>query len=71
VCSDVICYPARLLEWVNEWIDSGLCRNFICTLKMQGKADHETTRAFADIPGSHIVHLTANKNELTWICRIP
>ena len=71
VCSDVICYPARLLEWVNEWIESGLCRNFICTLKMQGKADHETTRAFADIPGSRVVHLTANKNELTWICNLP
>lgn len=69
VCSDVICYPSRLLEWVNEWIDSGLCKNFICTLKMQGSADHDTTRAFADIPGSRIVHLTANKNELTWICR--
>lgn len=67
VCSDVICYPPRLLEWVNEWLDSGLCGNFICTIKMQGKADHETTRAFSRIPGSAIVHLTANKNELTWI----
>ncbi len=69
VCSDVICYPPRLLEWVRAWIDSGLCHNFICTIKMQGKADHETTRAFADIPGSRVVHLTANKNELTWILR--
>lgn len=70
VCSDVICYPPRLLEWIREWLDSGLCRNFICTIKMQGTADHETTRAFADIPGSRVVHLTANKNELTWICRL-
>lgn len=67
VCSDVICYPPRLLEWVQSWLDSGLCGNFICTIKMQGKADHETTRAFASIPGSKIVHLTANKNELTFI----
>lgn len=67
VCSDVICYPPRLLEWVQSWLDSGLCGNFICTIKMQGKADHETTRAFAAIPGSRIVHLTANKNELTFI----
>ena len=69
VCSDVICYPPRLLEWIREWLDSGLCRNFICTIKMQGTADHETARAFADIPGSRVVHLTANKNELTWILR--
>ena len=69
VFSDIICYPPRLLEWVHEWLDSGLCSNFVCTIKMQGKADHETTRAFAQIPGSHIVHLTANKNELTFILR--
>lgn len=71
VFSDVICYPARLLEWVQEWLDSGLCRNFICTIKMQGKADHAITRVFADIPGSKVVHLGANKNELTWICKYP
>ncbi len=67
VCSDVICYPPRLLEWVEKWLESGLCGNFICTIKMQGTADHDTTRAFARIPGSRIVHLSANKNELTWI----
>lgn len=67
VCSDVICYPERLLEWVRQWLDSGLCENFICTIKMQGKADHETTRAFAQIAGSKVIHLGANKNELTWI----
>ncbi len=71
VFSDVICYPPKQLEWVQEWIASGLCRNFICTIKMQGKADQETTRAFASIPGSRILHLSANKNELTWICRYP
>lgn len=71
VCSDVICYPERLYEWVMSWIDSGLCRNFICTIKMQGKADREITQRFADIPGSHVVHLTANKHELTWLCRLP
>lgn len=67
VFSDVICYPPRLYEWILKWLESGLCENFICTIKMQGAADHETTRAFAAIPGSTIVHLTANKNELTWI----
>ncbi len=67
VCSDVICYPPRLLSWVREWLESGLCGNFICTIKMQGEADHDTTREFASIPGSLVVHMTANKNELTWI----
>ncbi len=67
VCSDVICYPPRLLEWVEKWLESGLAKNFVCTIKMQGQADHETTRRFAAIPGSTVVHLGANKNELTWI----
>jgi len=67
VFSDVICYPPRLLEWVEKWLDSGLCSRFVCTVKMQGEADHETTRRFAAVPGSAVVHLGANKHELTWI----
>lgn len=67
VFSDVICYPARLYEWIEKWLESGLCGNFACTIKMQGAADHDTTRRFAAIPGSTVVHLGANKNELTWI----
>lgn len=67
VFSDVICYPPRLLQWVHEWIESGLCKNFMCTIKMQGKADHQTTRLFAQIPNAHIIHLGANKHELTFI----
>ncbi len=67
LCSDVICYPPRLLEWVERWLASGLCRNFVCTIKMQGEPDAETTRAFAAIPGGSVVHLHYNKHELTWI----
>ncbi|MFA6507788.1 MAG: SAM-dependent methyltransferase [Treponemataceae bacterium] len=66
-CSDVICYPPRLYDWVGRWLDSGLCRNFICTIKMQGNADRETTERFAAIPGSSVVHLHNNKHELTWM----
>lgn len=67
VCSDVICYPPRLLGWIEKWLDSGLCENFICTIKMQGSPDMETVRKFASIHNSKIVHLTANKHELTWL----
>jgi 23S rRNA (cytidine2498-2'-O)-methyltransferase len=67
VFSDVICYPSRLYEWVKKWLDSGLCENFVCTIKMQGpEPDFETTRRFAEIPGSAVVHLYHNKHELTW-----
>ena len=67
LCSDVICYPPRLYDWIIKWIDSGLCEKFICTIKMQGEPDNETVKRFAAIPDSKIVHLTANKHELTWL----
>ena len=65
--SDVICYPPRLYDWIEKWLVSGLCKNFVCTIKMQGEADFETTRRFAAIPGSMVLHLYHNKHELTWI----
>jgi 23S rRNA (cytidine2498-2'-O)-methyltransferase len=68
---DVICYPQRLYEWVEKWLASGLCKNFICTIKMQGEGDLETSRRFAAIPGSTVVHLYHNKHELTWIKPAP
>ncbi len=65
--SDVVCYPARLLALVERWLASGHCRRFVCTIKFQGPTDHETAARFAAIPGSRLVHLHANKHELTWI----
>ncbi len=67
VFSDVVCYPPRLLEWVKQWLDSQLCSNFVCTLKMQGEPDTSTIEAFAQIPHSRIIHLFHNKHELTWL----
>ena len=64
--SDVLCYPARLLALVERWLESGLARNLVCTLKFQGATDHATARRFADIPGSRLLHLHNNKHELTW-----
>ena len=68
---DVICYPARLFEWIEKWLASGLCGNFVCTIKMQGSVengvDFDTPRHFAAIPGSRVVHLYHNKHELTWL----
>lgn len=67
LCSDVICYPERLLRLVERWLASGLARNFICTVKFQGETDHATAAAFAAIPGSRLLHLAHNKHELTWM----
>lgn len=66
--SDVICYPKRLLEYVERWLETGKARNFVCTLKFQGETDLDTARRFAQIPGSRLMHLHHNRHELTW-CR--
>lgn len=67
-CSDVICYPPALFDWVTLWMESGLARNFICTIKMQGADwDRPSVERFAAIPGSKVLHLWHNKHELTWI----
>src|SRR5574344_70669 len=67
VFSDVICYPERLLEWIQTWLDSGLVKNMICTIKMQGEVDWPLVQKFASIPNSRVVHLNYNKHELTWM----
>jgi 23S rRNA (cytidine2498-2'-O)-methyltransferase len=71
VFSDVVCYPPRLLEWIKKWLDSGLCANFVCTIKLQGEPDFDTLRGFAALPGGNVVHLYHNKHELTWLRTAP
>ncbi len=67
VFSDVICYPERLLGWVRGWLESGMTRRMICTIKMQGAVDWALVEEFAAIPDSRVVHLNYNKHELTFI----
>ncbi len=69
LCSDMACYPSRLLELAQRWLELGQVKNFVCTLKFQGETDHATAAAFANIPGSRLLHLHHNKHELTWVRR--
>jgi 23S rRNA (cytidine2498-2'-O)-methyltransferase len=64
--SDVICYPSRLFDYIERWLQLGKAKNVVCTLKFQGDTDHETARKFAKIPGSRLMHLHHNRHELTW-----
>ncbi len=68
-CSDIICYPERLLNLVKRFKDSGKVKNFVCTIKYQAETDWEETLKFLEIPGSHIVHLHHNKHEVTWFLK--
>jgi 23S rRNA (cytidine2498-2'-O)-methyltransferase len=65
--SDLVCYPEKLYDWVMMWVKSGVCDNFICTLKFQGDCDYHMAQKFADIPNSRVLHLFNNKHELTWM----
>lgn len=64
--SDIICYPSRLLELVQEWRASGLVKNMCCTIKFQGETDFEALQKFSELPNGQILHLCCNKHELTW-----
>jgi 23S rRNA (cytidine2498-2'-O)-methyltransferase len=65
LCSDIVCYPERLLRLVEAWRASGLVRHFVCTVKFQGATDHDAAAAFAALPGARLQHLHHNKHELT------
>ncbi len=64
--SDVVCYPEKLYEWILKWVESGICKNLICTIKFKGKPDRMIVDKFITIPDSRVLHLFHNKNELTW-----
>tara|TARA_B100000686_G_C16700749_1_gene923223 strand:- start:284 stop:1207 length:924 start_codon:yes stop_codon:yes gene_type:complete len=66
---DVACYPEKLYPWVKQWVESGVCRNMICTIKFQGKDPYALLQSFANIPKSQIIRLFNNKHELTWVYR--
>lgn len=71
LCSDVICYPERLYAYVSRWLDAGLCRRFVCTIKLQGDTDFAVIEKFKGISGSLTTHLFHNKHELTWLWPAP
>lgn len=68
-CSDIICYPERLLNLVKRFRESGKVKNFVCTIKYQAETDWTDTLKFLEIPGSRIVHLHHNKHEVTWFLK--
>ena len=62
--SDVIAYPAPLLQMVQRWM--GYAGRIVCTVKLQGETDHDATDAFKAL-GGRLMHLHHNKHELTFV----
>jgi 23S rRNA (cytidine2498-2'-O)-methyltransferase len=65
--SDIICYPPKLFDLIQAWKESGLCKNFVCTIKFQGETDFETLHKFQALPNTKVIHLWHNKHEVTAI----
>jgi 23S rRNA (cytidine2498-2'-O)-methyltransferase len=65
--SDVVCYPARLLDLIRRWLDAGMAHTVIATIKFQGATDVDAIDAFKAIPGGRLMHLHHNKHELTFV----
>jgi len=71
VCSDVICYPQTLWEWVEQWLNSNQAKRMVVSIKMQGTPDVDAISRFASVPDSLLYHGSYNKHELTWIWPVP
>lgn len=64
--SDVICYPSKLYEWIEGWVEESPQTTFVVTIKMQGDPDWKVLNAMASMPGCFVRHLRYNKHEVTW-----
>lgn len=69
--SDIICMPERILELVDTWVVTKLCRRFVFTIKFQGQDHYSILNEFKDKVDSLndyeviLRQLNMNKNEVT------
>lgn len=69
VC-DLAAYPERIHALARAWAEAHADAAMIFTVKLQGPPSPSDYRAFLEIPGSRLMHLSHNKHELTWF-RLP
>jgi 23S rRNA (cytidine2498-2'-O)-methyltransferase len=67
VFSDVICFPEKLYEYMENWIKSGHCQKFVANVKFAGEVDPAIIHQFRQLPNSRVMHLLNGKKEVTWI----
>jgi 23S rRNA (cytidine2498-2'-O)-methyltransferase len=68
--SDVVAFPARVIDLADRWIAARLCRRFVVTVKFKGEADYpeiERLKAILERSGAEfeVRRLCNNKNEVT------
>jgi 23S rRNA (cytidine2498-2'-O)-methyltransferase len=64
---DIACYPDRLFELLEVWVEPTPSPTSIFTVKLQGDTDHDMTDRLRKVPGARLVHLFNNKHELTLV----
>jgi 23S rRNA (cytidine2498-2'-O)-methyltransferase len=69
--SDVICYPEKLYEFLQIWLESPILTHMILTIKFQGTENYGILEKFRQVPGSSIRHLRSNKHEVTFFWKRP
>lgn len=67
ICSDLICYPERLIELIHDCLQKNSKQKMIITIKFQGPTDFNAVDALQQIPNSWLIHLYHNKNEVCFI----
>lgn len=70
VFSDIVAYPERLFELADYWCRACPGAGVILTVKCQGPVEADEVDRFLDIPNGRLLHLAANKHELTFF-RLP
>lgn len=63
---DTICYPKKLIPWLSRWLENSQL-GVGCTIKFQGHTDFEAIAELKNLKHCQLVHLIANKHELTLI----
>jgi len=68
--SDVIAFPLRSVELLEQWLGNGWCRHFCVTIKFRGTDDYPKlaeikSRLLATGADFYLRRLTHNKNEIT------
>jgi 23S rRNA (cytidine2498-2'-O)-methyltransferase len=68
--SDVVAFPKRILDLLENWVGGSLCRFFIVTLKFRGQEDYPMLEDVKRLLEPHcedffLRRLRSNKNEIT------
>ena len=72
--SDVIAYPERVTQLINDWCAGGWADHLVVTMKFQGAPDWVALGAACEVGRSHgynvrVKHFFANKNEVSMMLR--